>query len=194
MPGLHWIHVSTGEASSLISSPHFKATRGPRTHAEAQRSHCQVGLSSPLGKKAVGCGVFSFPTALYYFQCHSLTILATRSGIQSEILVLFSRALCKWQSPNHTAHFYSPLFSALFSKKRTEPTTHAEAIKSRQRRDASGTRYSTSKRKEIPSPWSPKYFSPKMPKSQVAGLFCNPDVSQSLPNKTYLSLPPSSPH
>lgn len=103
--------VCPGNTHSIPSS-HFKATRAPEAHADAQR-HCQVGLNLLLGEGSGVTGRFySSTTALYNFLCCSLMSLATRPGTQSKILILFFRALCRWQIPSHAAHFYTPFSPA----------------------------------------------------------------------------------
>jgi len=139
MPGLHWIHVSTGVASILISSPHFKATRVPRTHAEAQRRHCHTGLYLFLGKSG-GVGCFFLPYSLILLPVSQ----SDNAGNKIRHLVQNPGHLSPELSADDRAPAVQPISGPLFSQRCTqlrsrEQNTHAEAIRSRQRGDTSGT-------------------------------------------------------
>lgn len=56
---------------------------------------------------------FPSTTALYYILCCSLTSLATRSGTQSKILILFFRGPVQMAAPQSHSVFLYPVFSCI---------------------------------------------------------------------------------
>lgn len=69
-------------------------------------------------QKAVGWGVYSSPTALYYCSCCSLTILAVRSGIQPKTRLVIWGSLKMTEPQPYNTILPAPLYSA--KENRTE--------------------------------------------------------------------------
>lgn len=167
MPGLHLDSCELWRGHQLHLLPSLQGNEN--SHNTCRGTARLIFISS--FQKAVGWGVYSSPTALYYFQCCSLTILAVRSGIQPKTRLVVCGSLKVTELQPFNTILSPPLYSTKENK-----TEHAEAIKSRQWWDTWRTQYSANK-KEILSPGSPTYFSPKTPVCQVAGLLCSPNVS-----------------